>query len=330
MSFRPVRRRAESRPHFNRILAIGVNRAMAGESIGTPLAVDGLTLTMQVLDLQYLSAESRLNLDTLSDALIKMNLARVSKATQQHQQSQAADQKTFFRRVWEDQRPFTHTLFYFQEPDSSRVWEENLWKHFNWISDSAKTEYPGDIYKEMVISRSLYDLFALDQRVMGVPALPFVPSDISERLYGKDRDWKVTRFLVDGLVLWMGAFNNQQNREKRLISGMTENLSFGAEFLRVAFDALLRVGIEHKRNRTEDPNETNMVVDWVLISKYMADAADNVASVCMPNRDKFLTSYPSLLGKQKAQTVYAKFSFGDDPSRMEAFDNRLREERLKT
>jgi hypothetical protein len=42
----------------------------------------------------------------------------------------------------------------------------------------------------------------------------------------------------------------------------------------------------------------------------MADAAanaDNVASVCMPNRDTFLTSYPSLLGKQKAQTVYAKF-----------------------
>ena len=63
----------------------------------------------------------------------------------------------------------------------------------------------------------------------------------------------------------------------------------------------------------------------------MADAAanaDNVASVCMQNRDKVLTSYPSLLGKQKAQTVYPKFSFGDDPSKMLAFDNRLREERL--
>ena len=44
MSFRSVTHRTDSRSDFNRILTIGINRAMAGASIGTPLAVDGLNV----------------------------------------------------------------------------------------------------------------------------------------------------------------------------------------------------------------------------------------------------------------------------------------------
>ena len=68
MSFRPVSHRTDSRSDFNRILEIGINRAMADASIGTPLAVDGLNMTAHVLNLQHPLDKDSINLDTLSYA----------------------------------------------------------------------------------------------------------------------------------------------------------------------------------------------------------------------------------------------------------------------